>query len=144
MAGTLVALAFPQTFMNLSGESVRLLVHRHGIVEPAQIIVVHDELDLPSARVKVKVGGGTAGNNGLKSIQAHVASADFVRVRIGIGKPPGQGSGAEYVLKRPGKAERLLLDVAVEIAADATEAIIRDGVERAMNMYNTDNTDNTS
>ena len=136
VAAKLVALAFPQTFMNLSGESVRMLVKRHGVEEPGRIVVVHDELDLPSGRVKVKVGGGTAGNNGLKSIQAHLSSADFVRIRIGIGKPPGQGTGADYVLKRPGKAERVLLDVACEIAADAVETIVRDGVERAMNTYN--------
>ena len=73
-------------------------------------MVVHDELDLPSA-LKVKVGGGLAGHNGLKSIKAHLHTDDFVRVRIGVGKPPGRQHGADHVLKRPGKAERAELDV---------------------------------
>jgi len=99
--------------------------------------VVHDELDLPVGRVKCKTGGGTAGNNGLKSVQAHLGSPDFARVRIGIGRPPGQRQGADHVLRRPGKAERTELDVAVQIAADAVESIVADGIERAMNAFNT-------
>jgi peptidyl-tRNA hydrolase, PTH1 family len=134
---TRVVLAFPQTFMNLSGESVTKLVARHGITDVARLIVVHDELDLPPARVKIKLGGGIAGHNGLRSIQAHVGSPDFVRVRIGIGRPPGTQSGADYVLRRVGKAERTELDVAVQIAADAVEAIVGQGVDRAMNDVNT-------
>ena len=132
----LVALAFPQTFMNLSGESVRLLAKRHGVTDPAAIIVVHDELDLPVGRVKIKVGGGVAGHNGLKSLLSHLHSPDFVRVRIGIGRPPGTQQVADYVLKRPGKADRVLLDVAVGVAADGVEQIVRVGVERAMNDTN--------
>lgn len=131
-----VALAFPQTYMNLSGESVRLLADRHGITDVGTVIVVHDELDLPLGRVKLKLGGGVAGHNGLKSIQSHLGSPDFVRVRIGIGRPPGTQSGADFVLRRPGKAERLELDVAVERAADAVEQIVGNGLERAMNVVN--------
>ena len=138
IGGARVALAQPQTFMNLSGESVRMLVKRHGITEPAQVIVVYDELDLPSGRVKVKLGGGSAGHNGVKSVQAHLASPGFVRVRVGVGKPPGTQMGVDFVLKRPGKAERLVLDVAVAIAADAVEAVLSSGIERAMNTYNTE------
>jgi peptidyl-tRNA hydrolase, PTH1 family len=126
-----------ETFMNLSGESVRMLVKRHGIASPAQIIVIHDELDIPSARLKLKFGGGVAGHNGLKSIQAHMNSPDFCRVRIGIGRPPGTQQTADYVLKRPGKAERVEFDIAVQQAADAVELIIAEGVERAMNSVNT-------
>ena len=100
-------------------------------------MVVHDELDLPSGRVKVKVGGGTAGNNGLKSIHAHLHTGDYLRVRIGIGKPPGRQPGADYVLKRPGKDEREGLAVAAEVAADAVELIATVGVEAAMNRINT-------
>jgi peptidyl-tRNA hydrolase, PTH1 family len=132
-----VALAFPQTFMNLSGESVRLLVQRHGVTDVGRVIVVHDELDLPLARLKVKVGGGAAGNNGIKSVHAHLNSPDFVRVRIGIGRPPGRQQGADYVLKRFGKAERLEMDIAIQEAADAVESIIAHGVERTMNEVNT-------
>ena len=90
--------------MNLSGEAVAPLVRRHGIDDPQHLVIVHDELDLPVGTLKVKVGGGLAGNNGLKSIKAHLHTDDFVRVRIGIGKPPGKAQGADHVLKRPGKA----------------------------------------
>ncbi len=135
--GHLVALAFPQTFMNLSGESVRLLAKRHGVTDPGAIIVVHDELDLPAGRVKVKMGGGMAGHNGLKSLVSHLHTPDFVRVRIGIGRPPGTQQVADYVLKRPGKADRTLLDIAVEHAADTVRAVVTDGLDRAMNAVNT-------
>ena len=137
IGGELVALAFPQTYMNLSGESVRLLVKRHGIDRPAKVVVIHDELDLPLARVKLKFGGGTAGNNGIKSIQAHLKTPDFARIRIGIGKPPGSQAGSDFVLRRPGKVERVELDVAVQVAADAVERIVTAGFERAQNELNT-------
>ena len=137
VSAQLIALAFPQTFMNLSGESVRLLAKRHGVTEPATIVVVHDELDLPVGRIKIKVGGGVAGHNGLKSVQSHLHTPDFIRIRIGIGRPPGTQDVADYVLKRPGRADRTLLDTAVESAADAVGSIINDGVDRAMNAVNT-------
>jgi peptidyl-tRNA hydrolase, PTH1 family len=137
IAGQRVALAFPQTYMNLSGESVALLVRRHGITDPERIVVVHDELDLPLGRIKLKKGGGLAGHNGLRSIKAHLHSDDFLRVRIGIGKPPGKEQGADHVLRRPSKAVRTELDVVIEEAADAVEAILADGIDVAMNRYNT-------
>lgn len=135
-AGRLLALAFPQTYMNESGLAVAALVRRYGVEDLDRLVVVHDELDLPTGRVKVKLGGGSAGNNGIKSIVAHLHTGDFVRVRIGIGKPPGRQAGADYVLKRPGKAERAELDVAVEEAADAVETILAEGVDVAMNRFN--------
>ena len=122
--------------MNESGLAVAALVRRYGIEDLSRLVVVHDELDLPSGRVKVKVGGGTAGNNGIKSVVAHLHTGDFVRVRIGIGKPPGRQTGTDYVLKRPGKAERAELDVAVVEAADAVEAILADGPDATMNRVN--------
>jgi len=131
-----VALAFPQTYMNNSGDSVRLLVKRYGIDEPARLVVVHDELDLPVGRLKLKLGGGLAGNNGLKSIKAHLATDEFARVRIGIGKPPSSQQGADHVLRPPGKAERAELDIVVQEAADAVEMAAADGFEVAMNRYN--------
>ena len=134
--GRLVALAFPQTYMNLSGESVALLVRRHGVDDPHKVVVVHDELDLPLGRVKLKVGGGLAGHNGLKSIKAHLHTDDFVRVRIGVDKPPGKKQGADHVLTRPGKKDREELEIAVQEAADAVEAILTDGPEAAMNRFN--------
>ena len=126
--------AVPQTFMNESGQAVAPLVRRAG--EGARLIVIHDELDLPSGRVKIKDGGGTAGNNGLKSIDAHLHTNEYLRVRVGIGKPPGRQSGADYVLKKPGAAERAVLVDAIDAAADAVEAIVADGVEVAMNRVN--------
>ncbi len=132
----LLALAFPQTFMNDSGAAVAPLMRRHGISDLGRLVVVHDELDLPSGRVKVKLGGGTAGHNGLRSIQAHVHGDGFVRVRIGIGKPPGRQAGVDYVLHAPRGPERARLDVAVEEAADAVEVILSEGVEAAMNRFN--------
>ncbi|HEX5946961.1 MAG TPA: aminoacyl-tRNA hydrolase [Acidimicrobiales bacterium] len=131
-----VALAFPQTFMNLSGESVALLARRHGITDPGQIVVVQDELDLPLGRVKVKQGGGLAGHNGLRSIKAHLHTDAFLRVRIGVGKPVTKEQGATHVLKRVSKRERTELDVAVQEAADAVELILSDGIDVAMNRVN--------
>jgi len=142
-----VLCAVPLTYMNESGLAVAPLVRRAGLDGPddttggpavaTRLVVVHDELDLPSGRVKVKVGGGTAGNNGLKSIHAHLHTGDYLRVRIGIGKPPGRQPGADYVLKRPGRDEREVLAVAAEVAADAVELIASVGVEAAMNQINT-------
>jgi PTH1 family peptidyl-tRNA hydrolase len=131
-----VALAFPQTFMNDSGRAVAPLVRRHGIEDLHRLVVVHDELDLPTGRLKVKSGGGLAGHNGLKSIKAHVHSDDFARVRIGVGKPPGAQAGRDYVLRKPGKSEQTELDLVVERAADAVEAILSDGVDAAMAKFN--------
>jgi PTH1 family peptidyl-tRNA hydrolase len=137
--GRLLALAFPQTFVNLSGESVARLVRRYGVDgELDRLVVVHDELDLPPGRVKVKQGGGTAGHNGLESIRSHLHSGAFVRVRIGIGKPPGRQSGADFVLKPARKAEQIELDVATVEAAEAVETILADGVATAMNRFNTE------
>ena len=132
-----VTLAFPQTYVNLSGESVAMLVRRHGITDPARIVVVHDELDLPLGRVKVKEGGGLAGHNGLRSIKAHLHTDEFLRVRIGVDKPPSKEQGADHVLRRMSKRDRIDLDIAVQEAADAVEAIVEDGVDAAMNRFNT-------
>jgi len=135
--GKLLALAFPQTFVNLSGEAAARLVRRYGVEgDPSRVVVVHDELDLPPARVKIKEGGGTAGHNGLESIRAHLKSGAFIRIRIGIGKPPGRQEGADFVLKPARKAEQLELDVAVVEAADAIELIFTEGLATAMNRVN--------
>jgi PTH1 family peptidyl-tRNA hydrolase len=136
IGGVAVGLAVPQTYYNESGQSVAQLLKWLDIDDPQRLVIVHDELDLPPGRIKLKVGGGLAGNNGLKSVKAHLHTDDFVRVRIGVGKPPGRTLGADHVLKRPGKAERLALDVAVEEAADAVELIATGGVARAMERYN--------
>jgi PTH1 family peptidyl-tRNA hydrolase len=131
-----VALAFPQTYMNESGQAVGSLVRRHKIDDLHHLVVVHDELDLPVGTLRVKVGGGLAGHNGLRSIKSHLHSDDFIRVRIGVGKPPTAAAGADYVLRRPGRAERDELEAIVTRAADAVEMILRDGADRAMAMFN--------
>jgi len=131
-----VALAEPITYMNLSGESVAPLVRRFGIEDPSSLLIVHDELDLPTGTVRVKVGGGLAGHNGLRSIKAHLHTAEFLRIRIGVGKPASKEQGADHVLKRVGGSDRQLLDIAVELAADAVESILSRGVEATMNEFN--------
>lgn len=130
-----VALAVPLTYMNDSGEAVAGLVRRLG-VEPEQIVIVHDELDLQPAVLRIKVGGGLAGHNGLRSIKQHLHTEAFMRVRIGVGKPPSKERGADHVLSRVSKRDRDAMDVTIEEAADAVELIVRDGVDAAMNRYN--------
>jgi PTH1 family peptidyl-tRNA hydrolase len=134
--GRRLALAFPQTYVNESGVAVAGLVRRYGVHDLGRLVVVHDELDLPVGRIRVKLGGGTAGHNGLRSIQAHLHDAGFTRVRIGIGKPPGRREGADHVLGPPRRAEQAELDVAVEEAADAVEVILAEGVDAAMRRFN--------
>jgi len=131
-----VAVAVPSTYMNESGSAVRSLVRRFGITDLDHLVIVHDELDLAPGRVRVKIGGGLAGHNGLRSIQSHLRSADFVRVRIGIGKPPSAAAGADYVLNRPGRRDRQALTEAVGLAADAVELIAAEGADAAMNRFN--------
>lgn len=131
-----LALAFPQTFMNESGAAAAPLVRRFGVADLGRLVVVHDELDLPVGRVRVKVGGGTAGHRGLGSVQGHLHSSEFVRVRIGIGRPPGRQQAIDYVLRPPPAAERAELEVAIEEAADAVEVILAAGVEAAMTRFN--------
>jgi PTH1 family peptidyl-tRNA hydrolase len=133
--GRRVALAIPLTFMNDSGESVRLLVRRYGVT-PEQLVVVHDELDLPAAALRVKSGGGLAGHNGLRSITSHLHSDAFQRIRIGVGKPSSKEHGADHVLSRFPKRERADVDVTIERAADAVEAIATNGIDAAMNRFN--------
>ena len=131
-----VALAIPLTYMNDSGEAVGALARRLGL-EADRIVIVHDELDLEPAALRVKVGGGLAGHNGLRSIKQHLHTDEFTRVRIGVGKPPSKERGADHVLSRVSKREREAMDVTIEEAADAVERIVTDGVDAAMNRYNT-------
>lgn len=132
-----VAVAFPTTWMNDSGQSVAALVRRYGIEDWSRLVIIHDELDLEPGRLKVKLGGGLAGHNGLRSITAHLHTQDYVRVRIGVGKPPGgAGHGVDWVLSKIPKAQRVDLDIACERAADAIEMILGEGVDPAMRQFN--------
>jgi PTH1 family peptidyl-tRNA hydrolase len=132
IGGRRVALAVPTTYMNESGVAVRSLARRFGIDDPADIVVVHDELDLPPGTVRLKSGGGLAGHNGLRSIASHLHSQEFLRVRIGVGKPPSAQQGASHVLRRPPRGVRELLDTSVETAADSIERLAADGIDAAM------------
>jgi PTH1 family peptidyl-tRNA hydrolase len=132
----LVVLAFPQTFMNDSGHAVSQLVRRYGVTDVSRIVIVHDELDLPLGRLKVKLGGGLAGHNGLRSIRQHLHDDGFARIRIGVGKPVSKERGADHVLGRLARSERAELDVVEQEAADAVETIIRAGVDAAMTRFN--------
>ena len=140
LAGRRMAVAAPSTYMNESGRAVGPLVRSCGIDDLSRLVVLHDELDLPVGRLKVKSGGGLAGHKGLKSIRACLRSCAFTRVRIGIGRPADQGgreSGVvDHVLSRPGRAERAELQRAAARAADAVECLLEHGLEAAMNRFN--------
>jgi peptidyl-tRNA hydrolase, PTH1 family len=130
-----VVLAFPITYMNESGQAVSALVRRYKIDEPGKIIVVHDELDLEPGVLKLKAGGGLAGHNGLRSITQHLKTHDYLRVRIGVGKPPNKDRGADHVLNRVPTNQRELLDTVVAEAADAVEMIVAEGIDAAMRQF---------
>ena len=132
-----VQLAIPTTYMNDSGRSASQLIRRHPLENWADLIVVHDELDLELGVVKVKSGGGLAGHNGLKSVAEHLGTRDFLRVRIGVGKPSNSSQkGADWVLSRVSKNDRVELDISTVTAADAVASIATEGVDVAMQQYN--------
>ena len=132
-----IALAIPTTFMNESGAALPPLLERTGIEHPEQILVVHDELDLEPGRLQLKAGGGIAGHTGLRSIYSALKSGEFLRLRIGVGKPPHPDAGSSWVLSRlKGHDAQILLE-AEEAAADAIELVVREGFERAMTSVNT-------
>ncbi len=138
LGGIPVTLLEPQTYMNLSGESVQPAA-AFLKVPPQNVIVVHDELDLAWRDVRLKVGGGHAGNNGVRSIIERMGTADFIRVRVGVGKPPPgfRGSGADWVLSGFDLAERAELPDVLEVAMAAVRAVVKDGLGAAMGQVNT-------
>lgn len=129
-----VTLIKPQTFMNLSGRSVVRAMQFYNI-EMKNIIVIHDELDLEYGTVRLKKGGGCAGHKGLLSIKQETGSTDFLRVRMGIGRPR-HGSGADFVLGNFTGDEAMFLSDFVQKGADAAQAVIEDGIDKAMNAFN--------
>jgi peptidyl-tRNA hydrolase, PTH1 family len=132
LGGRSVVLAKPRTYMNESGRHVGPLAKFYSVA-PADIVVIHDELDLDFGRIRLKFGGGEGGHNGLKSVAAALGTKDFQRVRIGVGRPPGRKDPAAYVLENFSAAERGELGVILEQAADATELLLQQGVEAAQN-----------
>jgi PTH1 family peptidyl-tRNA hydrolase len=136
LAGQRVVLAKPRSYMNESGGPVSAL--RDFFKVPLdRLVVVHDELDLPFAGLRLKLGGGDNGHNGLKSLRRSLGSGEFNRVRFGIGRPPGRMDAAAFVLRDFSATERKELDVLVERAADAIEALVVDGMDKAQNTFNT-------
>ena len=134
LAGFPVTLAKPMTFMNLSGRPVAALRTFYK-VRPERIVVVHDELDLPFGVLRLKQGGGDNGHNGLRSVTAALGTRDYLRVRVGIGRPPGRMDPADFVLHDFSAAERKLVPEVLERAADATEALMRRGLAAAQNEF---------
>lgn len=132
LADRSVIVAKPRTFMNLSGQPVAALA-RFFSVEAANVVVVHDELDIDFGSIRLKLGGGEGGHNGLRSISQHLSTKDYLRVRVGVGRPPGRMDAAAYVLKPFSAAERKDLGVICEEAADAAELVLRVGLEAAQN-----------
>jgi peptidyl-tRNA hydrolase, PTH1 family len=132
LVGRRVVLTRPLTYMNESGGPVRgLLDYHHVPVE--DLVVVHDELDLPFETVRLKRGGGEGGHNGLRSITRSTGTKDYLRVRVGIGRPPGRQDAADFVLKDFSSTERKQLDLLIGEAADATELLLTKGLEAAQN-----------
>jgi len=136
LGGTRVVLAKPRSYMNESGGPVAALTDFFK-VPLERLVVVHDELDLPYGGLRLKLGGGDNGHNGLKSVRRSLGSGEFHRVRLGIGRPPGRMDAAAYVLRDFSSVERKGLDLEVDRAADAVEALVSDGLERAQNAFNT-------
>jgi PTH1 family peptidyl-tRNA hydrolase len=134
IGGPRIVLVKPQTFMNLSGGPVAGLAQFYK-VPVAQVIAVHDELDVPYEQVRLKQGGGEGGHNGLRSMSASLGSKDYVRVRFGIGRPPGRQNPADFVLSDFSTVERKELDFFIDRAADAVEMVIERGLEPAQNQY---------
>lgn len=128
--GPRLVLAKPNSFMNLSGGPVAALLRFYKI-EPARLIVLHDELDIPYDSLKLKFGGGHGGHNGLRDIIAAIGTGDFTRVRIGVGRPPGRQPAADFVLRDFGGEERKTLPNLLSDAADAVEQITREGLTAA-------------
>ncbi|GAT00510.1 aminoacyl-tRNA hydrolase [Mycolicibacterium fortuitum] len=132
LAGAPVVLAKPRCYMNESGRQVGPLAKFYS-VPPGRIVVIHDELDIDFGRIRLKVGGGEGGHNGLRSVASALGSKDFQRVRIGVGRPPGREDPAAFVLEAFTAAERTELPTICEQAADATELLIAQGLEPAQN-----------
>ncbi|MGO1054192.1 aminoacyl-tRNA hydrolase [Crossiella sp. CA198] len=129
-----VVLAKPRSYMNVSGGAVAGTARFYKI-DPARIVVVHDELDLPYGSIRLKLGGGENGHNGLRSISKSLATKDYLRARFGIGRPPGRQDPADFVLKDFSSVERKELALLIDQCADAVEALAADGLEAAQNRF---------
>lgn len=134
IGGPRVVLAKPMTYMNVSGGPVSALANFYGI-SPDRVVAVHDEIDIPFNTVKLKTGGGEGGHNGLRDISKALATKDYLRVRVGVGRPPGRMDTADYVLRDFGTAELKELPFLLDEAADAVELLLRDGLTVAQQKF---------
>jgi len=135
IAGERVLLVKPQTYVNLSGESVRALADFYKI-SPERVLVIHDDLDTPLGTLRIRAGGGSAGHNGMKSIINHLGSQDFPRIRFGIGRPPGKMDPAAFVLLPFIAEEHILVVETVNRVAKAVNLWLTEGIDMAMNRQN--------
>ena len=134
--GPRVVLAKPSTYMNVSGGPVAGLA-QYFSVPPDHVVVVHDELDIPFAELRVKIGGGEGGHNGLRDVSKALGTRDYVRVRVGVGRPPGRMDAADYVLKDFAGPERKELPWLLDAAADAVELLVTQGLQQAQLVLHT-------
>ena len=134
IGGPRVVLAKPLSFMNVSGGPVSALAKFFDI-DPGHVIAVHDEIDIPFNTVKIKIGGGEGGHNGLRDISKALATKDYLRVRVGVGRPPGRMDTADYVLRDFSSTEKKELPFLLDSAADAVELLIRDGLPAAQQQF---------
>jgi PTH1 family peptidyl-tRNA hydrolase len=134
IGGPRVVLSKPMSYMNVSGGPVAGLANFYGI-DPDHVIAVHDEIDIPFNTVKLKCGGGEGGHNGLRDMSKALATKDYLRVRVGVGRPPGRMDTADYVLRDFGTAERKDLPFLLDEAADAVEMLVRDGLTAAQQKF---------
>ena len=137
MADAHAWLLLPQSFMNASGQPVQMLAGFFKI-KPEEVLVVHDELDFPPGTVRLKQGGGIAGHNGLKDISQRIASHDYWRLRIGVGKPPADAEGADYVLQRPPAEEKEAIDASIQKALDLLPMMLAGDMQGAMHKLHTE------
>ncbi|MGN7249871.1 MULTISPECIES: aminoacyl-tRNA hydrolase [unclassified Arthrobacter] len=134
IGGPRVVLAKPGTYMNVSGGPVSALARFYD-VEPSRVVAVHDEIDIPFNTVKLKIGGGEGGHNGLRDISKALATKDYLRVRVGVGRPPGRMDTADYVLRDFGTTEKKELPFLLDDAADAVELLVREGLTAAQQQF---------
>lgn len=140
IGGPRVVLAKPLSYMNVSGGPVANLANFYGI-DPDHVVAVHDEIDIPFNTVKLKCGGGEGGHNGLRDISKALATKDYLRVRVGVGRPPGRMDTADYVLRDFASAERKDLPFLLDDAADAVDLLVREGLAAAQQKFHPAKTD---
>ncbi|MCH8206947.1 MAG: aminoacyl-tRNA hydrolase [Chloroflexi bacterium] len=133
--GRRIVLARPRTFVNRSGQAVTYLLARYRL-SPSELLVVYDDMELPSGKIRLRARGSAGGHNGIKSIVQAVGSQDFPRLRIGIGRPPADSDSVEYVLGTPADEERAAADDAIKLAVAAVASVVTEGLDVAMNRFN--------